>query len=382
MQGNPTRWMARLTPILGQAAQDGRVDPKALREAVKEVLIAELKAALKKKILSYLLSNAWWIIPLLFLLYYGLGITLALFSATTSVVTFVPWQQLAQTPAIENGIPAEFVTDVERASAAYRIPMQYLAAVAYHESGWNPAAYADYDGSHAMGLTQFEPGTWSGSGDPDQTVASPDTDATRILRYGGFGVDADGLMAPMGTPATAALNASALLALSQACSSGADCVPYASPFDPADALMAGAKYLSYLRDLTHGTWESASEAYYGLNATADAQYAADLVALMMAYTEDFIPPAQGHVFGSFPVTQSVGVVVVGTLTPKEAMWSHSVPLYAPVSGIVTRQIQGGRVILALPDGTGLTMPYADFLPFAFAKGEHTVNVQAGRLWGM
>ncbi|MCL6547694.1 MAG: transglycosylase SLT domain-containing protein, partial [Alicyclobacillus sp.] len=91
------------------------------------------------------------------------------------------------------GIPSAFVSWVEAASRRYGVPMQLLAGEAMQESRWNPVAYADYGNSHAMGLMQFEPETWSGWNNPYAAIDEPDTDADRIAQYGGYGVDADGM---------------------------------------------------------------------------------------------------------------------------------------------------------------------------------------------
>ncbi|MBX5437798.1 MAG: transglycosylase SLT domain-containing protein, partial [Alicyclobacillaceae bacterium] len=185
------------------------------------------------------------------------------------------------------GIPDAYVSYVEAASRQYGVPMQLLAGEALQESGWNPNAYADYGGSHAMGLMQFEPETWSGWHNPHTRIDEPDTDAERIAKYGGYGVDADGMWAPIGTPSRAVGQLAALDAQCRG-NGNAGCAPYASPWDPADAIVAAAKYLAALHR-EHHTWPKACAAYYG-GPGADA-YVASVMRNTYAYILDTPPVA-------------------------------------------------------------------------------------------
>jgi hypothetical protein len=148
-------------------------------------------------------------------------------------------------------IPSQFVPMLSAAGERYRVPMQFLAGEAAQESTFNPNAtnFNDTIPTHAGGMFQFEPETWSGSNDPDAGPTQFDTNPANIARYGGYGVDANG----DGT---------------------------ADPFDPADAAMAAAKYLGALYKDYHHSWAMASF-YYGSQTQA-------YVASVMKYTASFL----------------------------------------------------------------------------------------------
>ncbi|MCY0895227.1 MAG: transglycosylase SLT domain-containing protein [Alicyclobacillaceae bacterium] len=367
-------------------------------EAAKAATKVMVKAAVRKKIIGVLLSNAWWIIPAILIAYFLFFVVAAGIENTSFAV---PWSDVANYPGIESGVPTPYQGFLTNASLAYHVPEQFLAAEAFTESDWDPAAYADYDGSHAMGLMQFEPGTWSGGGDPDQTLSEPDTDALRIHRYGGMGVDADGLTAPRGTSAFVAVHPKELLKLSESCGTSGACVSYASPFDPADALMAGAKYLSYLRAQS-GNWVGAAEGYYG--GSGAQSYAQKVVAVTYAYLKDFIPPAEVNgeyrLFGTFPATRighrievlppsmpsskarkSVFLETAYQKAVRAETWSASVPLFVPTSGVVRLEKRKGKWFVFLPTGRILIIPKADWMPWQVNEGVREQRMRAGDVVG-
>lgn len=318
---------------------------------------------------------------LLFLLFFApfmgfLLLFLAVIGGTSVLNTAVPetWNgQIPKDVAPANGIPAAFVSYVQQASKTYQVPMQYIAATALHESAWEPNAYADYDGSHAMGLMQFEPETWSGWADPYTQVDEPDTDALRIAQYGGYGVDADGIWAPIGTPSRVALNPSELAQLNEACAANQEqgCAPYASPWDPDDALNAGAKYLHTLY-LMYGSWPNASAHYYGSNdATAVQDYINALVRMTAAYELDTPPvalPGGGYwpfgyaklTFTPAPGGWTVQATAEDDNTPLVSEWLPSLPIIAPANGTVTWTNNDSQttITLPLPDGNRLAIQFA------------------------
>ena len=132
---------------------------------------------------------------------------------------------------------------------AERVPLQFLAGEADTESGFNPYATNYAPGTHAMGMFQFEPQTWSGWNNPYASATTYDTNPARIKEYGGYGVDADGK-------------------------------GVANPFDPYDAAMAAATYLRQLYDQYGHHWSLASFLVW-LETQAYVQ-------TVFGYTEGFI----------------------------------------------------------------------------------------------
>lgn len=389
------KWSDALQKLIRKKAENPE---EPIDDAVKPVATEMVKREVRKQVWSFVLSNLWWILPAVLAAYLLFCVFAAIVGDTTMQI---PSSNVANYPGIESGVPAQFQFDLANASLTYHVPEQYLAAEIFTESDWDPAAYADYDDSHAEGLAQFEPGTWSGTGDPDQTLSLPDTDATRIGRYGGFGVDADGLRAPVGTSALEALHPKELFALSSSCSSQNTCAPYASPFDPADALMAAAKYLSFLRTL-HANWIGAAEGYYG--GAGAYTYAEKVLVVTYAYIKDFIPPVSHggkyRMFGNFPVQTVHGFVrpvppakpIVGKKTIPLAMqnykrqvaedaWGQSVPLFSPESGEVRLRLHGARLQMRLPGGERVTMPTQDWMPWELNRGQRSAYLEAGEIVG-
>lgn len=335
-----------------------------------------------------------FVLALLFLAVTGGGSVL-----NTAVPATWNGEPLPKDVSPANGIPVAFVLFVQQASETYQVPMQYLAATALHESGWQPNAYADYDGSHAMGLMQFEPETWSGWADPYTRVDEPDTDALRIAQYGGYGVDADGIWAPIGTPSRVALNPSELAQLNAACQANQDqgCAPYASPWDPDDALNAGAKYLRALY-LMYGSWPNASAHYYGSSDLAAVQdYINALVRMTAAYVLDTPPVALsgggywplGYAKLTWTPLPNGGWSVQATADDNNPSlvneWLPSLPIIAPADGTVTWNDAGGAttVTLPLPNGDTLVMQFAtdQGMKWALTLHQTQVAVQAGDVVG-
>ncbi|MCL6548490.1 MAG: transglycosylase SLT domain-containing protein, partial [Alicyclobacillus sp.] len=342
---------------------------------------------------SWLRRPAVWLtLGGLLLLFVPVTLVLLLAVIEGDAYVSMPWGgQVPQDVSPANGIPATFVRDVQMASAIYHVPMQYLAGEVMEESAWNPNSYADYAGSHAMGLMQFEPETWSGGSDPYCRIDEPDTDVQRIQQYGGYGVDADGMWAPVGTPSRAAGQIAALDAQCRA-NGNAGCAPYASPWDPADAIMAAAHYLSALYHEYH-TWPGASAAYYG-GPGADAY-----VASVMRYTYAYIldtPPVALSGGGYWPFGGGVNFKV----SPSGAGWLSlqaqsgsvvasqylsSLPLIAPASGQATWRTSGGvaTITLPLPDGEVLTLRVSNggAIKWALPEDAETAAVSAGDVVG-
>ncbi|AEJ43671.1 transglycosylase SLT domain-containing protein [Alicyclobacillus acidocaldarius] len=331
-------------------------------------------------------------------------LVVAIFAGGDALNTAVPSTWNGQIPtdvSPADGIPAPFVDDVQQASETYQVPMQYIAATALHESSWEPNAYADYDGSHAMGLMQFEPETWSGWSDPYVQIDEPDTDALRIAQYGGYGVDADGIWAPIGTPAEAALQPQQLEVMNEQCQANGNqgCAPYASPYDPDDALNAGAKYLHTLY-LMAGSWPGASAKYYGTSDYAAIEnYINALVRMTAAYVMD-TPPVQlpgqnGYwLFGdaNLTFTPSPGGWEVKAdnndhNSPLAAEWLPSLPIISPASGVVswTDNPQTHIATISLPLSSGATVeiqaPENQVMKWDLGEQQVSANVAAGDLVG-
>ncbi len=351
-----------------------------------------LRVALRRSLLR---RHAAWIV---------LGILLVMFApATLGLVLVVAvlgrgaaymadfWNgEIPKDVSPANGIPSMFVAYVQQASLTYHVPMQLIAGEVMVESAWDPTAYADYGGSHAMGLMQFEPETWSGWSNPYCRIDEPDTDAQRIQQYGGYGVDADGMWAPIGTPSRAASQIATLNAQCQA-RGNTGCAPYASPWDPADALAAGAKYLSALYN-QFGTWASASAHYYG--GAGQDQYVASVMRYTYAYVLD-TPPLQLDGGGFWPFGEAdLAMSSAGndwwsvkgeSQNPVVSQFLPSLPIVAPASGSVTWKTSGGTTIitLPLPDGGTLTLRTRGdgAIKWALPKSASVGAAQAGDIVG-
>ncbi|WP_148260183.1 transglycosylase SLT domain-containing protein [Alicyclobacillus acidocaldarius] len=360
-----------------------------------------LRLARRRWPLLLLLAMFLVSIPCLFFLL----LLVAVLAGGNALNTAVPSSWNGQIPtdvSPADGIPTPFVSYVQQASETYQVPMQYIAATALHESSWEPNAYADYDGSHAMGLMQFEPETWSGWEDPYVQIDEPDTDALRIQKYGGLGVDADHLEAPIGTPAEAALQPQELLALDEQCAANGDqgCAPYASPYDPDDALNAGAKYLHVLY-LMYGSWPNASAHYYGSSDEAAVQdYINALMRMTAAYVLD-TPPVQlpdhsGYwLFGDANLTFTPSSTGGWTVQAKQedknsalvAQWLPSLPIIAPADGEVTWTVdpsnQVATITLPLPNGSSVMIRASSdqVMKWDLAENQAIGPVSAGDIVG-
>ena len=93
------------------------------------------------------------------------------------------WSDVAIKPGV---IPANVLPALEKAAMAERVPLQLLAGEAEDESDFKANATNYSPGTHAMGMFQFEPQTWSGSNNPYASATTYDTNpaGTEIWRNG------------------------------------------------------------------------------------------------------------------------------------------------------------------------------------------------------
>ena len=248
------------------------------------------------------------------------------------------WSDVAIKPGV---IPANVLPALEKAAMAERVPLQLLAGEAEDESDFKANATNYSPGTHAMGMFQFEPQTWSGWNNPYASATTYDTNPARIAKYGGMGVDANG----DGT---------------------------ADPFDPYDAAMAAAKYLRQLYNEYGHHWSLASY-WYG----SETQSYVDKV---FGYTESFFedtpPIPDGAGFWFLGGTESKVVNSSGnTITLSAPAWTT---IIAPESGTLSIQYgnSGDTLTLDTNDGT-----------FKFSGGivawaNDGSNVQAGSVIGV
>lgn len=357
---------------------------KSTQDAAKDLL----KDYVKKKIWGWIVGVIAPAIPYIVLIGFLL---LALVAAIGGVVTMMERGGIWALPkdiSPANGIPTEFIPDVQRASIQFQVPMQYIAAEALHEAAWQPNAYNDAPGTHAMGLGQFEPGTWSGNADPYTTIAEPDTDALRIAKYQGMGVDMDGISAPIGTAAQAALDPKQLQKIAQSCQMDYAhiCAPYASPFDPADALGAIAKYYHMLY-LIYGSWPIATEHYYGSSSVSVNQsYAHTILMMSYAYLAD-TPPVKNNgvysIFGKGSFVFQGDRVFLSTLSkPLIAEYAPSFPVIAPMSGVAQWKTARGITTLILPEPNGNARLKGEIIPWINQKANGNFQISAGDVVGL
>ena len=308
------------------------------------------------------------------------------------------------------GLPPTYVR-AAASDAQGIVPLQYLAGEVETESAWNPYANANVNdpNSHAEGLLQFEPETWSGWSNPFSTITEPDTDAKRIKQYGGYGVDADGLWEWPGTPAEEPLNA--LIAQSRPFFPGY--VPYASPYDPFDALKSGTLYLSRLYQ-DAGGWSEASRSYYG--GTNWYSYVQTVWQYSYNYMADTTPlEVTGgknpfyFFLGAIPFTESIsgnstklGAMVEQTTvlqrpsSPKNYMppktyrqaleneFVTSVPVIAPANGMARWKSKRNQpTVIHLPLGKGRTLQVtaSQAVPWLFPRTGGEMRVKAGTVVG-
>ncbi len=308
------------------------------------------------------------------------------------------------------GLPPTYV-QVAASDAQGKVPLQYLAGEVQTESGWDPHANANVNdsNSHAEGLLQFEPETWSGWSNPYSTIAEPDTEANRIKQYGGYGVDGDGLWEWPDTPAEEPM--AVLIAQSHPFIPGY--APYASPYDPFDALKSGVLYLSRLyRD--SGGWSEASRNYYG--GTNWYPYVQTVWQNTYNYLADTTPlevvggKKPFYFFlGAVPFTETtsgkfttLGAIVQQTTAlqrpspPDDYMppatyrqtleneFVTSVPLIAPASGLVRWKIKKNQpTVISLPLGKGKSVKVTAFqaVPWIFPRTGGEIRVKAGAVVG-
>ncbi len=97
-------------------------------------------------------------------------------------------------------VPAQYASTIEQAAAAHGIPSSLLAALAYHESRFEPAAVSS---AGAEGIVQFMPATAAGMGiNPDDPTEALNAAAQLLGTYTAqFGSYADALAAYDAGPA-------------------------------------------------------------------------------------------------------------------------------------------------------------------------------------
>ena len=338
-------------------------------------------------------------------LFFGLPLILLLLLIGQPSSTILMPEPTNVTPS--EGIPPAYV-QVAAGYAAGKVPLQYLAGEVQTESGWDPTVNADATdpNSHAAGLMQFEPETWSGSTDPFMTIAEPDTAAKRIMQYGGYGQDADGIWEPMGTSAEVPL--ATLEASSRPFMPGY--APYASPYDPFDALKSGTGYLTRLYRET-GSWSESSRGYYGGTnwyqyVQTVWQYAYDYLADTTSLTTGTkgkplyfflgaIPmreTLQGKVWSLHATVETTAVLKrpkTGYMPPTtyrqtlENEFVTSVPVFAPAAGLAMWRVKKGTVTmtLPLPDRKHLQVIAMQAIPWLWSRRGGVTEVKAGEVVG-
>lgn len=306
---------------------------------------------------------------------------------------------------------------MSQASMKYHVPMQLLAADAQQESNFNINATNYSNGSHAQGMFQFEPQTWSGWSNPYVTNTRTDTNAVRIAKYKGYGIDAPEFT---GNGAQEAYSYEPLLSQGESFPADPSGVttyknakgqwastyqgneswvrvnfahfpganqppwhlirtqtgqlftyPYASPFDPVDALYSAAHYFHQLYLASHGSWAGALEGYYGgpgNHGTSAQQYANAVLQKAWDYMDNtpVLKMRSGIYFPfgwmDFTVAKSGKAEEIrpslSTLTLEGQYlsktgynyfpWVASIPLVMPITGQVVWQQQHGKTVITLP----------------------------------
>ena len=313
---------------------------------------------------------------------------------------------------------------MSQASMTYHVPMQLLAGDAKQESNFNINATNYSNGSHAQGLFQFEPQTWSGWSNPYVSNTRTDTNAIRIDKYKGYGVDApeftgngvqesasyEPLLSqgesfpadPIGVTtyknekgqwASTYLGNESWVQVNFAHFSGANqppwrlvrtqngqlfTYPYASPFDPVDALFSAANYFHRLYQSSKGSWSGALEGYYG-GPGAHGSSAQNYANAVLQKTWDYLdntpvlkmPSGLYFPFGWFDFTVAKKgndevlrpsfstLTLQGQYLSKKGYdyfpWVASIPVVMPIAGPVTWQQQHGKTVITLPLRHGKTM---------------------------
>ncbi len=248
------------------------------------------------------------------------------------------WSDVAVKPGV---IPANVLPALEKAAMAERVPLQLLAGEAETESGFTPNATNYSPGTHAMGMFQFEPQTWSGWNNPYASATTYDTNPARIKEYGGYGVDADGK-------------------------------GVANPFDPYDASMAAATYLRQLYNQYGHHWSLACF-WYGSETQA-------YVDTVFGYTESFFadtpPIPDGSGFWFLGGTESKVVNSSGnSITLSAPAWTT---IIAPESGTLSIQYGNSGDTLTLDTDDGTFKFSGDIVAWA----NNGSSVQAGAVIGV
>ncbi len=364
---------------------------------------SQLEAIAKRQASRFVITTVLpWAIPAAAIAFFWIVIAFALlffvvFVGNLFTVSLPMIPTYTGTPLAN--IPVGWTTYLQGAALRYRVPEQLLAGEAETESSWNPNAMSQAANSHAAGLMQFEPGTWSGSANPHGNVVWPDTNAMRIAKYGGFGVNADGQMAPDGTPAWPghpvgiypAPVSWVRVAFGLPGTTGA---PYASPFDPADALAAGAKYLRHLY-LTGGYWSQAVGNYYG--GSGESVYVQTVLTNAAKYlnqtpaitTKNGLTFPFGRLLLSVRIKGNTSSVKDSSETqnvwPYAALFDVTTPIYMPTTGVVRWVSTKTHTLIILPLGHGQTLriiaPLQTAIRWGIARGAKKASLPAGALVG-
>lgn len=364
---------------------------------------SQLEAIAKRQASRFIVTTVLpWAIPVAAVALFWIVIALALLF----FVVFVGNLFTVSLPMIPTytgaplaNIPIGWTAYLQGAAQRYRVPEQLLAGEAETESSWNPNAMSQAANSHAAGLMQFEPGTWSGSANPYGNVVWPDTNALRIAQYGGFGVSADGQKAPDGTPAwpghPVGIYPAPVSWVRVAFGlPGTTGIPYASPFDPADALAAGAKYLRHLYP-AGGYWPQAIAHYYG--GSGESVYVQTVLISTVKYLKQTpaIAMKNGIVFPfgrlllSVRVKGNASVVKDSSQTqnvwPYAAVFDVTTPVYMPTTGVVRWASTKRHTVIILPLGHGRTLrivaPLQTAIRWGIAHGSKGASLPAGALVG-
>ncbi len=335
----------------------------------------------------------FWIVVALALLFFVVFIG-QLFTVSLPMIP-------AYTGAPLANIPIGWTTYLQDAAQRYRVPEQLLAGEAETESSWNPNAMSQATNSHAAGLMQLEPGTWSGNANPHGNVVWPDTNALRIAQYGGFGVNADGQKAPDGTAAwpghSVGIYPAPVSWIRVAFGlPGTTGIPYASPFDPADALAAGAHYLRHLYP-AGGYWSQAIGSYYG--GSGESVYVQTVLTNMVKYLSNTpaITLKSGSVFPFGRLLLSIREEGSGSASvvqdsaqtqnawPYAALFDVTTPLYMPAAGGVRWITTKAHIVIILPLGHGhvlrIVAPPGTAIRWGIARGGKKTSLPAGALVG-
>lgn len=390
--------------LMGTERNAGRDVKQLAKTVIKTAVKRKIEEKIGEKVLwKILLYTAPFWLPFIAIFLLILLTLFVVLMASSGNQTTVEMEPMPTNIAPSSGIPRLFRQDAINAGNMFSVPLQYIAGETTVESGWDPNANANANNpnSNAMGLMQFEPQTWSGWSDPFTTNSSPDTDQTRIDQYRGYGIDANGYWAPVGTGATAAGEDAYL---NQQCrlNQNADCAPYSSPIDPADALAGGANYLSKLYK-NNADWASASASYYGgADATAYVQKVMTATDAYIADTSPIVRTVPGK-----NKTKTKEYFALGLAKFHEQYIKHrglyitpissrqyyltqqffsSMPLIMPTSGTVTWKVKNNVATITVPTQNKskwtITVPSNYAMKWAIPrKTSKLANVPSGTILG-